>query len=110
MKHRSTLTTSSAFDRGNVLGIGPDTELVKVLRRAGVGPYTVTVRRYRWSDRAWDRVRAYWRRLVKPLKDWRYARCDTPWCLRAPTLETDDYDTYCSRHAPEGAYEIGADE
>jgi len=108
----STLSTTSPFSRGAVLGVGTgsDFELVKVRHCTGVGPFTVAIRRYRWYDRAWDTVRAYWRRLLKPFKDWRYARCDTRWCPRAAVLETDDYDEYCRRHAPAGAHEIEATE
>lgn len=100
-----TLTTSSPFDRGAIIGIGSgaDCELVKVTRCVGAGPYTVAVRRYRWFDRTWDTLRAYWRHLLKPYCEWQYGRCDTRRCLRTAALETDDYDAYCRRHAPEGA-------
>ena len=108
----STLTTASPFTRGQVLGVGtgPDFELVKVRSCTGVGPFTVTIRRYRWHDHTWDTMRAYWRRLLKPFKDWRYVCCDTPWCPRAAVLETDDFDAYCRRHAPADAHEIEDDE
>lgn len=109
MRPHSTLSTMSAFRRGDVLRIdtGPDAELVKVTGCTGVGPYTVAVRRYRWHDRAWAWLRVLPKRLAepvaKPLRRWRYQRCEAHWCLRKATLETTDYDEYCERHAPADA-------
>lgn len=116
LRHHSTMATTSRFPRGSVLSVdaGPVSELVKVTHCAGVGPFTLTVRRYRWFDRLRDTVRARWRRAwrwaTKPVRDWRYDRCDTPRCLRTAVLETDDYDGYCAKHAPAGAHPLEGDE
>jgi hypothetical protein len=98
----NTLTTLAPFRRGDVIGIGAgtDCEFVKVRRCTGSGPYTVAIRRYRWFDRLLDRIRARWRRMLKPISDWRYDRCDVRWCPRKAVALTADYDEFCMRHAP----------
>lgn len=102
-----TMSTLSPLRRGQVISVGD--EIVKVRRCTGSGPFTVAVRRYRWFDRVLDRVRAARRRALTPVKKWRYERCDTCWCLRKASFETEDFDAYCPRHTPEGASEMSSD-
>jgi hypothetical protein len=101
-----TFSTSSPLSRGDVLSVetGSGRKLVKITQCTGSNPYTATFRRYGWPDRAWDTIRAYWRSVLKPLRDWRYERCDTAWCPRRAVLETADCDAYCRRHAPDDAH------
>lgn len=98
---QSTLTMTAPADRGTVLRIdsGRNAESVKVRRCVGAGPYTVTVRKVTWLDRAWWRITAWlgWpRRLVR---EWWLHRCDRRWCLRGYSVVDGEYDGWCWRHA-----------
>jgi hypothetical protein len=95
MARTSAMAVTGPVPRRTVLSID-DADRVLVLACKGAGPYTLTVRQVnRWDRLRW-RLRALWRRLVrpitKPVADWWWSRCEQPWCWR------EEIDEYCLRH------------
>lgn len=100
MGRAGTMTVSYPIPRRKLLLIN-HSERVVVVRCAGSGPFTLTVRQVNRLDRVRWWLAVFLRRLAAPvarrLSAWRLSRCDEHRCWRRADPDTEE-NFYCERH------------
>lgn len=99
---RGSISVVDAMPRGTILQLGGE-ETGRVLECTGCGPYSLTVRQWNRWDTLRVRGAAPWRRMRRRLRDWWLDRCDVRWCWRQCTVEDEDCNGWCARHAGRSA-------